>query len=174
MAPPRRRRRVLSETTLTVWHYDSPMGAAAGEIRLTNLQKEGAVTVIDAITLTWMRGAHRPRVGRLRRHAGIAGATGLVLGGLADLLVGAPDATEGAVEQLAGIGIDAHFLVDVRERLLPGSSALLVLSRDADLDVVRVIIERGQARGDVTLAHAVLRDDATETLRALSTEVSGP
>ena len=67
--------------------------------------------------------------------------------------------------RLAGIGIDLAFLDELRSQLRPETSALLVLSSDPDLDQVRPVIERGLARGDVTLKHARLPDDALDVLQ---------
>ena len=62
------------EDDLTVWLYDSAMGAAAGEVRLKDLQQQGAVKVVDAVTVTWVPGAHQPRIGHLRHdHRGRGG-----------------------------------------------------------------------------------------------------
>ena len=159
-------------TALTVWHYSTAMGASAGEVRLRNLEERGALSVVDAITLLWMPGTPEPRVGRLHSRTGAGGRRGAVLGALAGTLVLAPVA--GAVAgaglgalagRLRSTGIDQPFLEEIERRLTPGTSALLVLSEDADLDAIRPVLERGRSRGDVTLMHAVLRDDAPQTLR---------
>jgi uncharacterized membrane protein len=164
-------RRDTSPTTLTVWLYDSAFGAAAGEVRLKDLQQRGAVTVLDAVTITWMPGTHRPRVGHLRHQTSAAAAKGSVLGAFVGVLVLAPavDGAAGAgvgalAQRLRGTGIDRQFLYELKDRLRPGCSALLVLSSDTDLDTVRPVIERGQARGDVTLMHASLPDGASAAL----------
>ena len=161
-------------TSLTVWHYDSAMGAAAGELRLRNLEERGALTVIDAITVVWMPHTPHPRVGRLQSKTGTGARRGAVLGAFAGALVLAPAAGAAAgagVGALAGrlrhTGIDDAFLAEMTQRLEPGTSALLVLSRNADLDAIRPFLERGRSRGDVTLMHAVLHDDAPDTLREL-------
>lgn len=166
-----------SPTTLTVWLYDTPLGAAAGEVRLKDLQERGAITVADAVTVTWIPGAEEPLVGHLRHRTLEATAKGSVLGALVGAVVLAPvvGAVAGAgiaslARSLRGSGIDESFLAELKEGLSPGTSALLVLSTDADLDVVRPFIERGRARGDVTLMHARLPDDAPENLRALIDE----
>jgi uncharacterized membrane protein len=70
-------------------------------------------------------------------------------------------------QRLRGTGIDQEFLEEVTSHLVSGTSALLVLSSDADLEVVRTAIERGLARGDVVLLHAELDDDASAALRDL-------
>ena len=161
-------------TTLSVWRYDTPLGADAAEVRLKAVQEQGALTVLDAITVAWMPGAHQPRVGHLRHATSAAAGKGSMLGALVGLLVLAPAA--GAVagagvaaiaQRLRGTGIDRAFLDDVSSHLVPGTSALLVLSSDADLDVVRPMIERGLARGDVVLLQAELDDDAPAAIRDL-------
>ena len=50
---------------LTVWCYGTPLGATAGSVRLRRLEQARALEVIDAITVSWAPGAHRPRVTRL-------------------------------------------------------------------------------------------------------------
>lgn len=158
--------------TLTVWRYDTPLGADAGAVRLKALQEREALTVLDAITVAWMPGAHEPRIGHLRHATGTAAGKGSVLGALVGLLVLAPAA--GAVagaglgaltQRLRGTGIDRGFLERLEEHLVPGTSALVVLSTDADLDAVRPVMERGLARGDVVLLHVQLDPEAPEAIR---------
>ena len=68
---------------------------------------------------------------------------------------------------LAGTGIDEAFLADAAQELAPDTSALLVLSTDVDLDLVRPVIERGRARGDVVLMHTYLTSNGLDVLRAV-------
>jgi uncharacterized membrane protein len=156
--------------TLTVWIYDSALGAAAGEVRLKGLKERNALQVHDAVTVTWLPGSHRPRIGHLRHTTSAGAARGSVLGGLVGLIFkepanGAADVGMAALAQrLRVIGIDQILLDDVKSQLRPETSALLVLSGHADLDEVRPVIERGLARGDVVLMHAQLRDHALEIL----------
>jgi len=161
-----------TQPTLTVWIYDSAMGAAAGEVRLRNLRQQDALHVHDAITVTWMPGAHQPRIGHLRRETSAAAARDSVLGGLIEILLLGPASATAAgtvitdlAQRLHGTGIDQIFLEEVARQVHPESSALLVLSSDVDLDQVRPVIERGLARGDVVVMHARLPDDAPEVLR---------
>lgn len=167
--------------TLTVWRYDTPLGADAAEVRLKAVQEKGAITVQDAVTVAWMPGAHQPRIGHLRHATAGAAGKGSVLGALVGLLVLAPaaGAATGAgiaaiAQRLRGTGIDQAFLDDVSGHLVPGTSALLVLSDDADLEVVRPMIQRGLARGDVVLLHAELDDDAPEAIRDLVRDLTPP
>jgi uncharacterized membrane protein len=161
-------------STLTVWRYDTPLGAEAAEVRLKAVQEQGALTVHDAITVAWMPGAHQPHIGHFRHATSSAAGKGSVLGALIGMLVlaPAPGAAAGAgiaaiAQRLRGIGIDQGFLEDVISHLTPGTSALLVLSSNADPDVVRPMVERGMARGDVVLLLAELSDDAPAAIRDL-------
>ena len=172
----------MSTTTLTVWHYDTSMGAAAGEVRLKDLQQQGAVRVVDAITVTWVPGADEPHLGHLLRQGPASIARGSMLGAMVGLLMLEPvaGAVDGAriaelAHRLRDTGIDQAFLEEVKRRITPGTSALLVLSDEADREVVRGFVERGLARGDVRLMHTSLRDGAPDALRALvESTIGGP
>ena len=150
------------------------MGAAAGEIRLKDLQQQGGVHVVDAVTVTWVPGADKPHIGHLLRQGPAAVAKGSALGALVGTLFLAPvvGAAAGAgvaavAHKLRDTGIDEAFLEEITVQLKPGTSALLVLSTDADPELLRPFIERGRARGDVRLMHAQLRDDAPIELSQL-------
>jgi uncharacterized membrane protein len=163
---------MLTATTLTIWLYDSAMGAAAGEIRLKDLQRRGSVRVVDVVTVTWVPGAECPHIGHLMRRSAAATTKGSVLRALAGGLFLAPPAGAGAgvatlADRLRDTGIDSMFLDEVTARLRPGTSALLVLSREADLDAVRTFVERGVARSEVGLMHVCLRENGPAALRLL-------
>ena len=158
---------------LTVWIYESALGATAAEVRLKSLKDRRAVEVHDAITVSWMPGSHRPLIGHLRHGKSTPYPRRSVLAGLVGLIFAAPAAgvapearLAALAKRLIGTGIDETFLEDMKAQLHPESSALLVLSGDADLDVVRPVIERGLTRGDVVLMHAEMPPDGAEILRA--------
>lgn len=155
--------------SLTVWRYDAPMGADAGALRLKNLEQQGALNVHDAVTVTWLAQEKQPRIDHLKGTTGSATGKGSVLGGLLGLVVLAPAAGAAAgaaigaaAHRLKGTGIDKTLLEQVREALVPGTSALIVLSSDADLDAVRPFLDRR----DSTLIHAELSEDAAGKLDA--------
>ena len=52
--------------TLTVWHYPTPLGAKVGAVRVRALQGLEALEVLDAVTITWIPGAHQPRLSQGR------------------------------------------------------------------------------------------------------------
>lgn len=151
--------------TLTLWVYDSVLGAAAGQVRLDALSRRGSVDTPDAVTVTWVPGAHRPRVSELRQPQ----SGGSVLTRLVRVLTSEAtdaDRLRELAERLEGSGVDEPFLADMQAALQPGSSALLVFSSGADLDAVRAVIERGRARGDVRLFHAFLTPGAGTVIRS--------
>jgi uncharacterized membrane protein len=120
-------------------------------------------------------GADRPHIGHLMRRGPAAAAKGTALGALVGSLFTVPvvgavagGGVAGLAHALRDTGIDRAFLDEAISRVTPGTSALLVLSQEeADLDVVRDFVERGIARGDVSLMHVRLRDGASEALRQL-------
>lgn len=138
---------------LTVWRYDTAFGADAGEVRLKDLEQHGRVVVHDAAVISWLPGTTTPRVRPVHhRTAGAAGKGG-VIGGILGMLVLAPaagaaaGATVGALTQrLRGTGIDDDFLEQVQQALGPGTSALVLLTSDADPEAVRQFAQRGDAR----------------------------
>jgi uncharacterized membrane protein len=155
---------------LTVWAYDSAMGAAAGHVRMRELQRRGAIAVEDAVTVTWVPGTHRPRVGHLRAPRSVEQSLpggSSVLAALVDLLLlpGAGDPVDRVAEALAGTGADRRILAELLGSIVPGCSVLVVLTSGADPARARSVIQRGLDRGDMTMTYAVLADDALPELR---------
>lgn len=164
---PDMRRRVDARPVLSVWAYDSPMGAAAGVVRLRDLRERHALTLHDAITVTWIPRAPRPRIGNLRREAVGPTGPGSTLGRLLDLLIATPGVgVDDVARALSDSAVDRSFLQGIKDHVVPGSSALLALTSDVDLDVVRPVIERGLARGDVVMRYVRLPAGAHRSLRS--------
>jgi len=164
----------MAAMMLTAWHFNSAMGAAAGKIRLRDLQRHGALLVLDAVTVIWVRGAEAPHVGHLMRRSIAAQSNDSVLHALVGALFLAPMADSrlearraAVVHRLHDSGIEGSFLDEIRSRLAPGTSSLLMLSCGADLDSVRQFVERGVCRTDVTLTAAWLPNVAPDPLAAL-------
>ena len=55
-------------------------------MRLRDLRQQNALRVHDAITVTWVPGAHQPRIGHLRRATSAGAARDSLLGGMVDLI----------------------------------------------------------------------------------------
>jgi uncharacterized membrane protein len=154
-------------TALTAWRYDTPFGAEAAAVRLKRLEERKVLTVHDAITIAWMPRAQEPVIGHLKHPTAASTGKGSVLGALVGMLVLAPVAGAALGAGVASVsarlrksGIDEEFVRELGAQLTPGSSALLVLSSDGDLDEVRPAMERELERGDVVLLHAELSADA--------------
>jgi hypothetical protein len=161
----------MTDTVLSAWLYNSAIGATVGEARLLALIRAGGVRVHDETTVAWFRGAHQPRIGH---HGAPLVTKTSALETLARAVFLTPeaemsnDAHLGLLDpDLDRIGITPPFLDDLRDSVRPGSSALIVLSSDSAPDLVRLVVERGRARGDVELLHAQLEDDAPQALLAL-------
>ncbi len=155
---------------LTVWRYDTPLGVDAAELRLKILRERGAVRVHDYVCVRWPAGADAPTVRHPRgagRATGVGAFLGMAVGGLlavpvAGLALGAAAGT--AAARLREAGVDDDFVKSVRESLSPGTSALVVLSSDADLTQVREMLARDR---DVTLIVGWVDDDARARLEEL-------
>ena len=167
--------------SLTVWIYDTPLGAEAGQRRLRRLLVAEALHVLDAVTVTWVPGAHEPRIRQLRRTtSSVSGVS--VLAALVMLLPvkssggrrtesRMPVLLHDVAGELRRIGIEQELLDEISTHLGPGTSALWVLSGDVDFDLVRPVLEHAVARGDVILRHARLTDDAPDALRRIAEDV---
>lgn len=165
-------------TSLTAWVYDRIMGATDAEVWLQDLQERGALTVHDAITLTWFPGAEEPQIGHLRHRTTGAAAKGSLVGGLLGILVFNPvagavvgAASAAAVQRLRQAGIGDELLTEVAGHLGPGKSALVVLSSDGDPDAVAAAMRHGNP----TLVYAELDEEVAEELKELlRTETTEP
>lgn len=154
--------------TLTAWCYQTPLGAKVGEVRMRRLQDAGALEVHCAIIVTWVHGAHRPRTAHVRHWGRLGRDDPVALTSIARtiLAVASSDAprvaADAAARRLRGTGVDAGFLVDVGRHFAPGCSVLLVHSGQADLDVVRPLVQQGLADGGVALVRVEVPADAVE------------
>jgi uncharacterized membrane protein len=165
--------------TLTMWTYDSPLGASAGEVRLRTLREHGALRVHDAITITWMSGSHAPRTGRLRHAHMRPRPEQSILTAIVDPLL--QNAARGSQSEtglaevaaaLAGTGVDLDVLRAIGQAVTPGTSSLLVLASHADPEVIRPVVERGLARGDLTLIRVSLAPDGIDRIRTAARKLA--
>lgn len=154
--------------TLTLWRFEHEDDAEAASRTLADLERQGALRVIDAVVVTWPTGARRPRASQLLTSStsGALGGSfwGLLLGiiffaPLLGLAVGsAAGALGGALRET---GISEAFIQQARDEVVPGTSALFVLTAEADLDRVR---EAFVAHGP-TLMRTNLTPEQDEALR---------
>lgn len=130
-------------STLSVWRFDTEVGAGEAVATLEELARKKLVTVWDAATVTWPEGAKKPRTEQLHNLTG-AGALGGAFWGLlfgllffVPLLGAALGAVFGAVGgSLSDAGINDEFVKRARDEITPGTSALFVLTSDVVLDKV--------------------------------------
>jgi uncharacterized membrane protein len=159
--------------SLTVWRFPTPYGADQGELRLKMLRDQGALVVHDAATVVWFADAKQPRVRQLKHMRGsdtLGGAFwGTLLGSvfLMPFAGAAVGAAAGALRgRLSDSGIDDRFVAELRDKLTPGTSALFVLSSDADIAKVRARFPENE----VELIYADLDEAGAERLRAFEEE----
>ncbi|MEP9362924.1 DUF1269 domain-containing protein [Nocardioides sp. CN2-186] len=156
--------------SLTVWSYPTPLGVDAGELHLKRLVEQDALVVHDAIAVIWMPGAEEATVRHLHHDTTRAATKCAVLGGLIGTVLLVPvagaavgGAAAGAWTRLRGHAIDDDFVDELRERVVPGTSALFVLSSGARADAVAAFL----ATTEATLLHADLGTEVPDELRAL-------
>jgi uncharacterized membrane protein len=134
----------MTQSTLTVWKFDTPDGARGAVRTLENLQKQNLITVLDYATVSWEADKKKPTTKQgspTSSSAALGGAFWGMLFGLiffVPLLGAAIGAATGALAgSLGDVGIDDGFINRVRDEVTPGTSALFVMSSDAVMDKVR-------------------------------------
>jgi len=128
-------------TTFPVWKFDDPQGAERAVRMLEDAQSNGLVKIDDHAIVSWPAGASQPNTKHGHeetwRGAGWGSVWGLVIGtlffmpvvgGLAGAAIGAlAKATEGA-------GISREHLESMRSEITEGTSALFLVTEQANLD----------------------------------------
>ncbi|GHH69526.1 membrane protein [Kitasatospora indigofera] len=130
--------------TLTVWRFPTATGADEALETLKRLQRQEVIKVEDGAVVSWPAGARKPRTRHLSDMTGMGALGGVFWGFLLGAIFFVPvlgmaaGAASGALGgHLANLGIDDSFVQQVREKVTPGSSAVLVLTTDAVLDRIR-------------------------------------
>ena len=156
-------------STLTVWKFDDPAGAQQAEEKLVALSKEHLITVLDAAIVTWEEGKKKPKT-RQANNLAAAGALGGAFWGwlfgllfLVPLLGMAIGAAAGALGgSMAVVGIDDDFIDSVKSQVVPGTSALFLMTQDAVIDRVSDAFDGTNAQ----LVKTNLSKDQEEALRS--------
>lgn len=127
--------------TLTVWKFNDPGGAERVAKMLGEAQTEELITVGDAAWVSWEHGKKKPKTHQDRSTTKAGAWFGSFWGLLFGLLFFVPllgmalGAGMGALTgSLADVGIDDGFIGQVRAKVVPGTSALFVLSHGAVVD----------------------------------------
>ena len=128
-------------TTLMVCSFKDRRGAEAALPVLRHLIEEGRLTIDDASIVVWPPRARKPSTQNLGSLTGPGELWGGSWGVLLGLIFLAPlagpvfGAAAGAFAgTLADVGVGDDFVKRVREAVTPGTSALFVLSGEADAD----------------------------------------
>jgi uncharacterized membrane protein len=128
-------------TAFTVWKFDDPEGASRAESSLKSAEAEGLVKIVDHAVLTWPEGAEKPdlqhKADSTKRGAGWGALWGILGGAL--FMIPVMGALVGAgigalVKATDGTGIAKEDLERIRTEVVPGTSALFVVTEDADMD----------------------------------------
>jgi uncharacterized membrane protein len=129
--------------TLTLWKLDSADAAGEAAAMLKRLQKQQLVQVHDAVVVNWPPNARRPTITLLPDLVGAGAIGGAFWGMLFGLLFFVPllGMAIGAgigplIASTADIGIDEKVIKQLRDKITPGTSALLLLSPSAVTDGV--------------------------------------
>jgi uncharacterized membrane protein len=130
--------------TLSAWKFPDPTGAEQAERILGNLQTQGLIVVHDAAVVTWPADKKKPKTKQLNSLTGAGALGGSFWGFLFGLIFFVPflgmaiGAAVGALSgSLADVGIDDSFIASVRDQVVPGTSALFLLSEGAVMDKVQ-------------------------------------
>src|SRR3954451_11038480 len=158
-------------STLTVWTFDNVTGAETAQESLKALAEQNKITLHDAAAVAWESGDKKPHVHRLQHLVGKGAVKGSVVGLLVGALFLVPVA---GVAVGVGLGalrgkskrpaVDDEVLQQIREQVVPGTSALFVLSSDADLESVQPVMRSLQPK----LIRTDLDPEQEQTLRDLA------
>lgn len=128
-------------TAFTVWKFEDPQGADHASSLLKDAAHDGLVRIMDHAVVSWPVGAQRPTTKHghddTRRGAGWGVLWGLLFGMLfAVPVVGAAaGAAGGAYAKMRdGLGITDEQLDRIRNEVTEGTSALFLVTEEADLD----------------------------------------
>src|SRR4051794_19226422 len=128
-------------TTFTVWKFEDPDGAARAESLLSGAAAEGVVTIVDHAVMSWPVGASKPDIQHKHddpKRGAAWGALWGILGGalfavpVAGLVIGA--GLGALAKTTEGTGITKEDLQRIRTEITPGTSALFMVTENADLD----------------------------------------
>lgn len=160
--------------TMSVWKFDDVNGAEKALSTLESLQKQQLIKVHDAAVVTWPADKKKPKTRQLADLTAAGGLGGAFWGLLFGLIFFVPllglavGAATGAIAgHFANVGIDQDFIESAREKIVPGTSALFVLTSDAVVDRVRAAFPD---EIEAELIQTNLSEDEEKQLRAVFSE----
>lgn len=130
--------------TLTVWKFDSADGASSAIDKLTELQKQELVQILDAAIVTWPQGRQKPKMQQAVNLVGVGALGGMFWGLLFGLIFLIPfwgaaiGAVSGALSgKFSDYGINDEFIKEMQDKIQEGTSALFLMTGQVTLDKVR-------------------------------------
>jgi uncharacterized membrane protein len=130
-------------TAFTVWKYDDPEGAARAASVVENAEQDGLVKIVDHAVVSWPAGADRPTTkhgkDETMRWTGWGALWGLLFGAMFALPVlgiAAGAATGGLLKAREGLGITDEQIGRIRAEITEGTSALFLVTDEANLDLL--------------------------------------
>lgn len=134
--------------TLSALKFDSPDGAVEMLGTLELLQRKQLIEIQDAAMVTWRHKVKKPITRRLDAYRGIRTLSGVFWGLLFGEMFFIPlsgAAGDAVVRVLAGYlqhcGIDEEFIKTARARVMPGTSALFLLTGSAVVDPMAAAVQ---------------------------------
>src|SRR4051812_42594856 len=130
--------------TLTAWAFPTVEGADQAVESVKQLQTQALIKLQDAAVVTWPVGKSKPKTRQLNNLTGAGALGGAFWGMLFGLLFFIPllglaiGAGMGALAGSMGdVGINDDFIKSVKDRVVPGTSALFLLTSDVVTDRVQ-------------------------------------
>jgi len=129
--------------TLTVLKFNNPDGADRALDTLKSLQRQQLITIVDAAVVKWPPGKKGPETKQAYSTTGPGALSGSFWGLLFGLIFFIPllglaiGAAMGAMAvALTDVGISDDFIKSVRRQVTEGTSALFLMSQDAQVQRV--------------------------------------
>jgi uncharacterized membrane protein len=127
--------------TFSAWQFDTIDGAEHARQILARAETDGLVKVHDSAIVSWPQGTDRPTTSHRNedtwRGSGWGAMWGMLLGALffVPVLGAAAGAATGAlVKALNGLGISSDQLDRIRASVVPGTSALFLVTEPRNMD----------------------------------------
>jgi uncharacterized membrane protein len=140
---------------------------------LQKLEEQGKIEILDAVVASRGVGKHI-EVKQTQSDKGKYATRGTGIGFLAGLLLGGPilgaagGAAIGAITgSMKDVGIDDHFIEQISSGLQPNSSAIFLMTQNADMDAIEAYLKPYKAR---VLSTTLSPETETELKKLLSEE----
>ena len=156
--------------TLTAIKFETPDGAEQALQLMGNLQKQNLIQVVDAATVSWPEGKKKPKTRQAQSMGGVGALSGAFWGLLFGLLFFIPflglaigAAIGGLTGHFSDYGISKDFIDSVKAKVVPGTSALFLMSSNANTEKVAEEVKKAGIKAE--LIQSNLSDEQAAELR---------